>query len=177
MASPWVTVPGQVKVMLIIACDYMGILLTCAFPPGSTVNVMYYHIFLEHHLHLALHHKWPHLLQSDPTVLHDNTWSHVTKTVADPFRQWKWRYWNIHHIHWTWTHEITASSVTSSYNCSRAGSHRYNEKGHCLMHQDIFHRCGNVSVARQQTLLKAYKVLTLDNEFFNFIAVLPLIFK
>jgi histone-lysine N-methyltransferase SETMAR len=79
---------GHVKVMLIVAYDYEGVLLTHAVPSGTTVNAVYYRNFLEHHLCPALRRKRPHLLQSHPIVLHDNARCHVANTVADLFKKW-----------------------------------------------------------------------------------------
>src|SRR5258705_4248364 len=83
--------PSRVKVMLIVAYDYEGVILTHDVPQGQTVNADYYCRFLQHHLRPAVRRKRPRLLRDNlPIVLYDNARCHVAQDVKDLLRRWSW---------------------------------------------------------------------------------------
>ncbi|XP_035212257.1 histone-lysine N-methyltransferase SETMAR-like [Stegodyphus dumicola] len=70
--------PSRVKVMLIMAYDWDGVILTHAAPEEQTVNADYYSRFLQQYLHPAMRRKRPRLLHNNlPIVLHDNARCHI----------------------------------------------------------------------------------------------------
>ena len=54
--------PTNVKVMVIVAYDCNGFIVTHAIPQRQNVNVQYFHHFLENNLRPALRRKRPHFL-------------------------------------------------------------------------------------------------------------------
>ena len=64
---------SHVKVMLIMAYDWEGVILTHAVFAVQSINTDYYCRFLQHHLRPAMQYKRPRSLQNNfLIVLHDN---------------------------------------------------------------------------------------------------------
>ena len=76
------------KVMLIVAYDFDGVLVTYSVSVGNRVNGAHYSYFLEHHLRPAVSRKRPNLLNSHPAVLHDGARSHIAAHVVNLLRRW-----------------------------------------------------------------------------------------
>jgi hypothetical protein len=101
MAPPWITTskkvcyePSKVKVMLIVAYDGEGVIISHAVPLGQNVNAAYYQHFLEHNLHPAMQRKCPHVLRDNPPcVLQDNA-RHVAGAVSNLLLVQRW-YWKV----------------------------------------------------------------------------------
>ena len=82
--------PTNVKVMVIVAYDCDGVILTHAVPQRQNVNAQYFRHFLENNLRPALRRKRPHFLQIPPIILQDNARAHTAHPVADLYRRWRW---------------------------------------------------------------------------------------
>ncbi|XP_035229771.1 histone-lysine N-methyltransferase SETMAR-like [Stegodyphus dumicola] len=83
--------PSRVKVMLIMAYDWEGVILTHAAPEVQTVNADYYCRFLQHHLPPAMRRKCSRLLHNNlPIVLHNNARCHVAHNATLLLLQWQW---------------------------------------------------------------------------------------
>ena len=81
----------NVKVMVIVAYDCNGVILTHAIPQWQNVNAQYFRHFLENNLRPELRRKRPHFLQNPPIILQDNAWAHTAHPVADLYRRWRWK--------------------------------------------------------------------------------------
>jgi hypothetical protein len=62
---------------------------------------------MHNHLRSALRRMWRYLLATNPIILHGNAWAHIADAIS--FTTGDWRYWNIHHTHPIWVHEIMIS--------------------------------------------------------------------
>ena len=80
----------NVKVMVIVASDSEGVILTHAVPQRLNVNAQYFCHFLKNNPRPALRRKHPHFLQNPPIILQDNARSHTGHSVADLYRRWGW---------------------------------------------------------------------------------------
>ena len=69
--------PTNVKVMLILAYDWDGVIVNRTVPRGQTVNAAYYCSFLQDHSLAALRSKRRHHMVTPPIVLHDNARAHT----------------------------------------------------------------------------------------------------
>ena len=82
--------PTNVKVMVIVAYDCDGVILTHAVPQGQNVNAQYFRHFLENNLRPALRRKRPHFLQNPPIILQDNARVHTAHPITDLYHHWGW---------------------------------------------------------------------------------------
>ena len=82
--------PTNVKVMLILAYDWDGVIVNHTVPRGQTVNAAYYCSFLQDHLLAALRRKRCHYMVTPPIVLHDNARAHTAGVVPALLNRWGW---------------------------------------------------------------------------------------
>jgi hypothetical protein len=88
--------PSRVKVMLIVAYDSEGVIISHAVPEGQNVNTAYYQHFLEHNLRSAVWRKRPHFLRDNPRCFpRDNARCHVARAVSDLLQDGIGNYFNI----------------------------------------------------------------------------------
>ena len=78
------------KIMLILAYDWDGVIVNHTVPRGQTVNAAYYCSFLQDHLLAALRRKWRHHMVTPPIVLHDNARAHIAGVVSALLNRWGW---------------------------------------------------------------------------------------
>ena len=82
--------PTNVKVMVIVAYDCDGVILTHAVLQRQNVNAQCFCHFLENNLRPALRRKCPHFLQNLRIILQDNAWVHTAHPLADLYGCWGW---------------------------------------------------------------------------------------
>ena len=87
--------PTNVKVMVIVAYNCDGVILTHAVPQRENVNAQYFRHFLENNLRPALRRRNPHFLQNPPIILQDNVRPHMAHPVAHLYRRCGWEV--LHH--------------------------------------------------------------------------------
>ena len=80
---------SKVKLMMIFAYDYCGVIMTDRVPTGTTVNAQYYHNFLQN-LRRKMHKNRPNALQCNIKILHDNARPHMGNLVTDLLDKYNW---------------------------------------------------------------------------------------
>ena len=82
--------PTNVKVMLILAYDWDGVIVNHRVHRGQNVNAAYYSSFLQDHLQAALRRKRCHHMVAQPIVLHDNARDHTAGVMSALMNRWGW---------------------------------------------------------------------------------------
>lgn len=86
------------KVILIVACDNVGVIIGHVVPKGKIANAVYYRCHWAT-LCYSLRRKWSHLQWNPPFKLHNNVYYHVAESVTTLLNRWDWDVLEHLHLH------------------------------------------------------------------------------